>query len=52
MLQSRERALECAPDPAREQEAIEEAGDPAARLVLDDEPVHESAASGSKWRSW
>ena len=43
-LQGRKRALEGALDCAREQEPVEEADDPAAWLVFDDEPVHEPVA--------
>jgi hypothetical protein len=41
-VQSDEGALEGPSDSAREQDAVEHAGDPAARLVLDHEPVDEA----------
>jgi hypothetical protein len=40
-----ERALERAPDSAGEHETVEEAGNPTARLVLDDESIDESLAA-------
>jgi hypothetical protein len=43
-LQCRERALERVPDPAVEQQPVEEPDDPTALLVLHDESVHEAVA--------
>jgi hypothetical protein len=42
LLQSDKRALECTQDRAAEQRAVEQAGDRAAGLVLDGQPVDES----------
>src|SRR4029079_15470670 len=39
LRQRRDRAFERAPNGAREASAVDQPGDPAARLVLDDEPV-------------
>jgi hypothetical protein len=55
LLERVERALEGAADAALEQDAVEHAGDPASRIVLDDEPVNERVTlrlEAAPWYAW